>query len=482
MKKVQLIFAFVLAITSCSAKYPGAMDSPKPVTEVIEVKDVNGKVSLANGIYDLEVYVRGTEDALLIVEAGEKHSAGLLQPSVWKKMYIRGIEVTDGELYFYTRTQQSGATYEVKAAYLSKTDKPRNIIRGGDFSMLSQVEKNEGKYYDEDGRAGDCMDICARRGMNLARLRLYNDPGNPAYYPSKQFFKGIQDEQNVLALAKRAKETGMQIELTFHYSDSWTNGGDQYKPHAWQDYNQQQLHEAVYTYTRDFLKKMVEQGTAPEYVSLGNEIQSGILFGNAEKPDSIGGFCNDMNNLASLLAEGSKAVREVCPEAKIILHLTTSADITVETFKWFCSSMRNANLDYDIIGASYYPFYGNKTIEQMIDAAEALIRIYDKDFIFMEVGFAWNPTQPDGSIGQIANNLPYEDMTPEAQRLFLLTLTEQIKACASGRILGYIYWDPIYIDAPNCGWAVGEKNVTANSALFDFTGHMLPAWDAIMYN
>ena len=88
MKKVQLIFAFVLLITSCSANYPGAMDSPKPVTEVIEVKDMNGSVKLANGIYDLEVYARGTEDALLIVEAGEKHSAGLLQPSVWKKMYM----------------------------------------------------------------------------------------------------------------------------------------------------------------------------------------------------------------------------------------------------------------------------------------------------------------------------------------------------------------------------------------------------------
>ena len=104
MKRIQIFFAIVLLITSCSANYPGAMVTPKPVTEVIEVKDVNGKVSLANGIYDLEVYVRGTEDALLIVEAGEKHSAGLLQPSVWKKMYIRGIEVTDGELYFRTRT------------------------------------------------------------------------------------------------------------------------------------------------------------------------------------------------------------------------------------------------------------------------------------------------------------------------------------------------------------------------------------------
>ena len=320
--------------------------------------------------------------------------------------------------------------------------------------------------------------------MNLARLRLYNDPGNPANYPSKAFFAGIQDEENILSLAKRAQAAGMQIELTFHYSDFWTNGGQQYKPAAWQDYSLEQLKEAMYTYTRDFLKKMVAQGTAPQYVSLGNEIQAGILFGEIENyapTDSINGYCDDMMKLGALLQQGSKAVREVCPEAKIVLHLTTSSDITTENFKWFCSAMKNANVDYDIIGASYYPFYGNKTIEQMIAAAESLCAIYDKDFIFMEVGFAWAEKMPDGSDGQISNNKPYTDMTKEAQRKFMLDLTAQILA-ASPRLLGYIYWDPIYLDAPNCGWAAGEKNVTANSTLFDFDGVMLPAWDCFKYN
>lgn len=49
------------------------------------------------------------------------------------------------------------------------------------------------------------------------------------------------------------------------------------------------------------------------------------------------------------------------------------------------------------------------------------------------------------------------------------------------------YWvisigTPIYIAAPNCGWAVGEKNVTGNSTIFDFSGQMLPVWDALRYN
>ncbi len=468
-------------LPSCSDNYPGTMDDPQPDATVIAVTDLNSTVSVPNGIYDLEVYAHGSQDSLLIVTAGAQSGSLLLQPTLWNTLYVRGIVVSDGKVALTCQTKEAGATYAVKAAYLRQVQTQRHIITGGDFSMLSQVEKNGGKYYDEQGNEGDCFELCARGGMNLARLRLYNDPGNAEYYPSNVFFRGIQDEANILALAKRAKAAGMEIELTFHYSDSWTNGGEQYKPHAWANYSQEQLHEAMYTYTRDFLQKMVAQGTAPQYVSLGNEIQAGILFGNAQNPDSVSGYCDDMNNLASLLAQGSKAVREVCPEAKIIIHLTTSSDITVDNFKWFFTAMKNNNLDYDIIGASYYPFYGNKTIEEMIAAANTLCGLYDKDFIFMETGFAWNPVLEDGSIGQIANNDPYKDMTPEAQRLFLQTLTQQIQA-GSGRILGYIYWDPIYIAAPNCGWAAGQKNVTGNSTLFDFDGKMLPAWDAFRYN
>ena len=482
MKFFSILLGALLA--ACTPNYPGSMDDPEPQKEVITVANLSSSVTVSDGTYDLEVFVRGTEDATLVVTAGSQRSAIVLQPTVWKQAFVRGIQVTNGSVALSTSLLESGATYELKAAYLHKTTTARMFIKGGDFSMLTQVEKNGGTYANTQGTTGDCFELCAQGGMNLARLRLYNDPGNAANYPSNQMFKGVQDEADVLSLAKRAKAAGMQIELTFHYSDYWTNGNEQYKPAAWKDYTQAQLHEAMYSYTKSFLEKMKAQGTAPEYVSLGNEIQSGILFGTVENwapTDSINGYCSDMRNLAALLQQGSKAVREVCPEAKIIIHLTTSTDITLDNFKWFFSAMKDNNLDYDIIGASYYPFYGNKTIEEMIVFATTLTTMYNKDFLFMETGFGWNPTLADGSIGQIANNLPYTDMTPAAQRTFLLQLSEQIKA-GSERILGYIYWDPIYLAAPNCGWCVGEKNVTGNSTLFDFEGKMLPAWEAIVNN
>ena len=154
---------------------------------------------------------------------------------------------------------------------------PRRILIGGDISELTYVEQNGGKYY-MDGRQQDCISILQQGGFNIVRLRLYNDPGNPDHSPSKRLPRGIQDEADILSLAKRAKAAGMQIELTFHYSDYWTNGNTQAKPHDWESLDYPALRQAVYDYTYQVMKDMAAQGTSPDYVSLGNETQGGLLF------------------------------------------------------------------------------------------------------------------------------------------------------------------------------------------------------------
>lgn len=91
-------------------------------------------------------------------------------------------------------------------------------------------------------------------------------------------------------------------------------------------------------------------------------------------------------------------------------------------------------------------------------------------------------TLPDGSVGQIANNGPYNEFSKLGQRDFIADLSNQIKQTTSGRVLGYIYWDPIFIDVPGLGYILGAKNVVSNSTLFDFDGKALPVLDAIKYN
>ncbi len=36
----------------------------------------------------------------------------------------------------------------------------------------------------------------------------------------------------------------------------------------------------IYEFTKDMMLKLIEQGTCPEYVSIGNEMQYGLLYNN----------------------------------------------------------------------------------------------------------------------------------------------------------------------------------------------------------
>jgi arabinogalactan endo-1,4-beta-galactosidase len=50
----------------------------------------------------------------------------------------------------------------------------------------------------------------------------------------------------------------------------------------------------------------------------------------------------------------------------------------------------------------------------------------------------------------------------------------------------YPYWTqkdiPVTIPAPGVGWQVGAPNMVSNSALFDFTGKALSAFDVYAAN
>lgn len=352
---------------------------------------------------------------------------------------------------------------EEEQTYASKVS-----IRGGDISELTYVEQNGGKYY-VDNKAMDCLDILQDAGINTVRLRLYNDPGNKDFTPSNRLPSGIQEEADILDLAKRAKNHGMQIVLSFHYSDYWTNGDTQNIPHEWADkQNVTDLGQNLYDFTYDFMKKMEAQGTTPEYVSLGNEIQAGILYPV--------GACSNMDNMCALLQKGCEAVRAAAPNTKIILHLDGGGDS--DKYTWFFGEMKSHKVDYDIIGASYYPFWTGKTCSEIRTWADAIASKFDKDILLMETGYAWTRDLPDGKWGQLYHNKPYTDLSPAGQKSFMIELNREISYAANQRVLGYLYWDPIFIEAGSTGWELGGDNVVSNSTFFDYKGNAIPVLEA----
>ena len=105
--------------------------------------------------------------------------------------------------------------------------------------------------------------------------------------------------------------------------------------------------------SRERMKKLIAQGTQPEYVSVGNEIQVGMLF---NKQSSNNGLYNNAAYLARLLSAGAKAVRETSPETDIIFHSDNGGNLYRRST--FINALRTVDDSlYDVIGVSYYPFY-----------------------------------------------------------------------------------------------------------------------------
>ena len=124
-----------------------------------------------------------------------------------------------------------------------------SFIKGMDLSTLMEVEACGGKFYDS-GRQGDAVEILKSYGMNLVRLRLWNDPYSEDGTP---YGAGTNDLPRTIEMAQRLRDAGIDWMLDFHYSDFWADPGKQIVPKAWQGLSEDGLAEAVYSYTRDVL-------------------------------------------------------------------------------------------------------------------------------------------------------------------------------------------------------------------------------------
>lgn len=493
------------AFVTTGVAYRGDRSLELQSSDKYQVKVYQTFTDLEEGYYTLTAWVQngGNQNALYLYGKPSGYSesrTALPKTSKWEKVYVRGLHVTDGKLTIgLFADANEGNWARIDHVELVKDDRPFEFLIGGDVSQLTFVESNGGKYYDAEGNEKDLFQILKENGHNIVRIRLYNNPGpgrgNGEYYCPE----GIMDKEDVLKLSKRAKEAGMQIQFTFHYSDYWSNGGTQIIPYEWQEQIKDlkteeeivdKLEDLVYEYTKEIMQALKDQGTLPEYVSLGNEMQSGLLYPYGRASSAT------WPNLARFLKAGYNAVKEVSGGySKVILHLDDAGNYS--KYYGFFDNCAKYDVEYDIIGPSYYPFWTNKDVKTIIDFCNALIDRYDKEIMIMESGFNWHPVLPNGLIGQLNHNGPYGDdmSTPEGQRDFMLELFNGLKSAKNGMVIGDLYWDPIFIEVPGVGWAYSENgtvgdpsddfidvNVVSNTTLFDFDGKALPVMNAYKYN
>jgi arabinogalactan endo-1,4-beta-galactosidase len=336
-------------------------------------------------------------------------------------------------------------------------------ILGADISSLKKSEDLGGIYRDSDGMTGDALEILKAHGLNYARLRIFVDPAD-----------GYHGKDEILIMAMRLKNLGIKLLVDFHYSDNWADPGKQFKPAAWKDYDFEQLKEALYNHTFDVCNSLVAQGTPPDMVQLGNEINAGMLWPDADY--------NHMDNLAALLKAGYQAVKDCSPSTLLMLHIAEGGDNDMA--RWWFGSMTHREVPFDVIGISYYPFW-HGTLAQLQYNLNDITARYDKDVIVVETAYAFTD-QEDDFLENIANSsmvIPGYPFTPEGQRDMLRDVMAIVRSVPNGRGLGVFWWDATWTAVPGNGWDSTDPasgNAWENQALFDYDDRVLPALDEFL--
>lgn len=329
-----------------------------------------------------------------------------------------------------------------------------DFIRGVDISTLTAIEDQNGRYLDSNGVERDLLDILKDRGVNYVRLRLWNDPQNS---------NGYNDKQDVLRMAKRVKAKGLKLLVDFHYSDDWAHPGQQVRPEAWNNLTFDELVTAVHDYTYEVISELKAQGATPDMVQIGNEINSGVLTGN-------GGTVNFAEQIA-LLNSGSAAARQAAGNEplKVMIHLAEGGKNG--TFRYFFDGIHN-QVDYDVIGLSYYPFW-HGTLDAVKSNMDDLATRYGKEVVIAETSYPFS--YKDGDAHENIINSPEKlntggavwPATVQGQYDAIRTIMDLISTVPDQKGLGFFYWEPAWIPA-NVGWIASEGDAWENQSMFDY--------------
>ena len=348
---------------------------------------------------------------------------------------------------------------------------------GGDISVLLKYEEQHATFFDRDGSSiSDLLVFLKEQGWNTMRVRIFADP-------SKDTDKNVcQDLAYVKQLGQRIKEAGLFFMLDFHFSDTWADPGQQTAPFLWAAYSWYP-DETFYKYTKETLEALVEAGATPDLIQTGNEISFGLHWGFKDstgqyhdygqfsaklEANSAWTAYQDTNwdNFAKYLKAAGKACREVCPEAKIIIHTEQCANNPTLDVAFFKRIAEN-DIDYDIIGTSYYPYFKGPLSNLDRGLTQLEKNFPDKQIQLVETGYP-SKWEVGGTSYDYTKTYPYSH---EGQRQYTADLISMLKKHPN--VNGLSWW---YAEANAKGCTGSLATGWYNASLFDNeTGRALPA-------
>ena len=293
----------------------------------------------------------------------------------------------------------------------------KDFVKGADVGFLTGQERRGTVFHDRNGKERECLELLKNDyQMSAIRMRVWVNPRG-----------GMNDKHELLAMARRVKALGMDLMVDFHYSDSWADPAKQPIPAAWKDHTYEQMKQDLRLHTIDVLSLLKDNGIAPRWVQVGNETANGLLWpmGHIEQhPEQYAGF----------IAAGYDAVKEVFPEAIVIIHLDRGHK--QDLYDWNLDIVKKYGGKWDMIGMSLYPYWARdghpelKADDIITDCIANIRHVSEKykcDVMIVETGFEVDERHPE--------------VMDEGRRQ-LTRVIREARTQTGGHCRGVFYWEP----------------------------------------
>ncbi|KAL1854257.1 hypothetical protein Plec18167_000176 [Paecilomyces lecythidis] len=322
----------------------------------------------------------------------------------------------------------------------------RLSYRGTDISSLLVEEAAGVVYHDIDGQELPLETILARHGVNSIRQRIWVNPENGTY--------GLGYN---LKLAKRMVQAGMSVYLDMHLSDTWADPQHQTTPAAWSTTDINVLTAQVYNYTLSVSNAFADNQLHLEIISIGNEIRNGLLWPL--------GSTDNFHNIATLLHSASQGIRasKLSPQPQIMIHLDDGWDWDAQSY-FYSTALSEGPLlksDFDLMGVSYYPFYGsNATLSALRTSLKNMHDTFKKPVVVVETDWPVSCPSPEYAFPSDLQSIP---ISVKGQEIFMTDVADVVKGAEEG--LGIYYWEPAWVGSAALGSSCSDNlMVDDNSA------------------
>lgn len=317
---------------------------------------------------------------------------------------------------------------------------PPATIRAVDLSFLPEIRQRNIPFKNQQGIQRDALDIFKEAGSNYVRLRLWHTPGS-----------AHSSLNEVQAFASEIKNKGLKLWITIHYSDTWADPGAQTKPSAWQSLGFTALSDSIFNYSRKVASLL-----QPDIVQAGNEINDGLLW-----PD--GRLSVNRANFIHLLKRAISGLRTGHPGSQIMIHYANP-----QNSNWFFNILKEENVEYDLIGISYYARWHTRNLNIVQTSLTSLANEFNKPIVLAETAYPFTLGWADWTNNLVGLNEHLIDgygATQQGQYQYLVRIRQILNNVPQG--IGFCYWAPDWVAFK--GAEATDGSSWENMALFDFS-------------